>query len=111
LGYSQPLEPSSIKTPEPLHQILILSADQKEIFVTILQEQHEKRENIRLSYRASRQAERAEMDALHQDTLVRLQSVLTEAQITQFDELSKRPHPPRPSDKNWRGIGSVPATF
>lgn len=46
LGYSQPLERPNIKTPAPLNHILILSADQKEIFVTILQEQHEKKKTF-----------------------------------------------------------------
>lgn len=110
-GYSQTLEESAPNRPDHLAQILILSEDQKHSFLEILEAQHSKREAIRESYRTSREAEREEMKALHQDTLQQLQSVLTEDQITQFDEIEKRRRPPHPIDRVEQGVSASHSTF
>ena len=95
LGNAQSSERERPKGPEHLVEILELNEDQRDRFITIMKEQHQKRMEVRNLHASSRQGEKADMDALHSETLQRLNSVLTDTQLEKFEEMAKK-HRPRP---------------
>jgi Spy/CpxP family protein refolding chaperone len=80
--------------PEQLISQLGINDEQRESFLSIMKEQHDKRMNIHQQYRGARDKVHKAIMTLHQETLERLQQVLSAEQITQFEQLMKqrRPH-------------------
>ncbi len=97
LGNAQSTERERPKGPEHLIEILELTEDQRDPFITIMKEQHEKRMKVRNLNQSSREEEKRDMDTLHTETLQRLNSVLTVTQLEKFEEMAKkhRPQPPQ----------------
>lgn len=102
-GYTHPSDDHDGKGPDHLVETLILSESQKVIFLEIMTQQHEMKENIRIQYKASRDEERSQMDALHEETLELLSPVLTAEQLDNFETQVKkhRPHRPQFSTINY----------
>lgn len=71
---------------QQLAEELALSEEQTESFLNVLSSQHEKRREIIKAHKMeSKKKPREAMDALHQETLSQLASVLTEEQLQQFE--------------------------
>jgi Spy/CpxP family protein refolding chaperone len=81
--------------PEKMVEELKISQDQQAAFLTIMKEQHKKRMDLRVQYRDSREEGRQAMQVLHQQTVERLEDVLSAAQVSQFETLVEANRPPR----------------
>jgi len=68
---------------------LELSDDKAQAFREVMQARGEQGKSIREQYKESHQAEQQAMKALFEDTLVQLESVLTEQQINSFKAIQK----------------------
>lgn len=72
---------------QQIAQDLSLSDEQTESFMSVLNSQHEKRREIMKAHRKEREEKpRAEMEALHQETISLLASVLSAEQLQQFED-------------------------
>lgn len=91
---AQPERAGHGRGPEQLMQKLGLNEDQKQQFLAIMKEQHEKRIELHGQYRDSRSQEHQAMETLHQQTIERLQPLLTEDQLSQFEYAMKHRRPP-----------------
>lgn len=77
---------------EALITILQISESQETEFLSVMAAQHEQRKAIREQYSESRKAQRTEMKALHQETLDKLQSVLSLSQVDAFKAVMRQKH-------------------
>ncbi len=77
------------KKGEHMIATLELSDDKAQAFREVMQARGEKGKSIREQYKESHQAEQQAMKALFEDTLVQLESVLTEQQINSFKAIQK----------------------
>jgi len=73
-----------------LLNVLQISDDQKEEFVSIMREQHEKKRTIRGEFKAPRKEEHEARKSLRRETISRLETVLSESQIKAFVELNEK---------------------
>lgn len=85
------------KGPKRLIKALDISESQKADFLAVMKSQHEKRMQLHEQYRSAKKEGREEMKALHQETLEKLQPILTESQLQAFEDFSKKNRPPRKS--------------
>ncbi|NQZ10810.1 MAG: hypothetical protein HRT35_26960, partial [Algicola sp.] len=60
-----------------------------------MKEQHKKRMDLHEQYRASREEGHQAMQELHQQTVEKLEGVLSAAQVSQFETLVESRRPPR----------------
>ena len=93
--------------PQRMIESLNISDEQKQSFSEIMKEQHEKRMDIHDQYRSSREDEHNAMKNLHQETLEKLQTVLSAEQLEKFSALAKQHRPPRhhrPARNNTKSI-------
>lgn len=86
--------------PADIARELGLDAAQTPQFVQILEDQHAKRRALQEDADADHAAMRRKMDALREETLARLRSVLSADQLARFEQLLPRPPgaPPRERD-------------
>lgn len=80
--------------PAEMARELGLDAAQTPQFVQILEDQHAKRRALQDNADADHAAMRQKMDALREETLARLRSVLNAEQLARFEQLL--PKPPGP---------------
>ena len=92
--------------PSEMAQKLGLDATTTTKFVAILEEQRTKHRALHDAAETDRAAMRQKMDALHEETLARLKTVLNADQIARFEAL--RPKPPGPGDGQGRPHGPPP---
>jgi len=90
--------------PQKLIQILDISENQKDEFLSIMDKQHKKRKSIHKQQRDSRKKDHDAMNALHKETLEKLQPVLSAEQLEKFQTFIKNNRPPR----NQSGQGPRP---
>lgn len=76
--------------PQHLIETLEITADQEDLFVTIMKAQHEKRMSIHEQYKDIHEEERSLMTSLDEDTLTLLQDVLTTEQLETFASMEKQ---------------------
>lgn len=88
------IQPSQARPPkeipsehwQQLAQELALNEEQTESFLNVMSSQHEKRREIIEAHRMeSKKKPREAMDALHQETISQLATVLTNEQLQQFE--------------------------
>ena len=77
------------KKGEHMIATLELSDDKAQAFREVMQARGEQGKSIREQYKKSHQAEQQAMKALFEDTLVQLETVLTEQQINSFKAIQK----------------------
>ncbi|MBL8298569.1 MAG: hypothetical protein JNN30_09510 [Rhodanobacteraceae bacterium] len=82
------------QSPSEMARTLGLDAAATATFVGILREQHAKHRALREIAKTERSAMHQNQQALHQETLERLKTVLSADQIARFETL--RPRPPQP---------------
>jgi hypothetical protein len=97
-----PLQAHSLQTGENAHKkhdklkelvtILQISGSQSPEFLSVLEAQHEKRKKVRSQYDESRKEQHQAMKMLHQETLEKLQSVLTDSQVDAFKAVMAQKH-------------------
>jgi len=92
------------KGPQKLIQELDISENQKDEFLSIMDEQHKKRKSIHKQQRDSRKKDHDAMKSLHEETLEKLQPVLSAEQLEKFQTFIKNNRPPR----NQSGQGPRP---
>mgnify|MGYP000718708643 CR=1 FL=1 len=85
------------KGPKRLIKALDISESQKEDFLVVMKSQHEKRMQLHEQSRSAQREGHEEMKALHQETLEKLQPILTESQLQAFEDFTKKNRPPRKS--------------
>ena len=81
--------------PVRMAEELGISEAQKAVFLTIMKEQHQKRIDLHTQYRDSREEGYQAMQVLHQQTVERLEGLLSAAQVSQFETLVEAHRPPR----------------
>ena len=99
VGQAQSADREGRKGPEHLAEMLELSEDKRASFLDVMKQQHEKRMAIREQYQGSRRPEKSTMDALHAETLQMLAPILTDDQLTQFEEIVKQHRPRHPKQE------------
>jgi len=93
------------KGPQKLIQVLDISENQKDEFLSIMDEQHKKRKSIHKQQRDSRKKDHDAMKSLHEETLEKLQPVLSAEQLEKFEVFIKTNRPHR--NKDGQGPQSV----
>ena len=83
------------KGPHKLMEAINITKNQKDEFLAIMKVQHEKRQSIHQQGRESREQNHDSMKALHAETVEKLQPVLSEDQLEQFESFIKNKRPPR----------------
>jgi hypothetical protein len=84
--------------------ILQISESQSPKFLSIMEAQHEKRKNVRSQYDNGRKEQRQVMKMLHQETLERLQSILTDSQVEAFKAVMAQKHRKRGNKSHRNGV-------
>jgi len=77
---------------EELVKILQISESQSTEFMSIMSAQYEQRKNVHSQFDESRREQRKAMKTLHQETVEKLQSVLTDSQIEAFKAVMDKKH-------------------
>ena len=75
------------RDPVKLLKLLQITDQQSEEFLTILEAQYQEKGQIHEQHRSSREQQRTQIDQLHQETLQRLEPVLSASQMAVFKEL------------------------
>ena len=77
---------------EELVTILQISESQSPEFLSIMKAQHEQRKNLHSQYDESRKEQFQAMKVLHQETIDKLQSILTDSQLEAFQAVMAQQH-------------------
>lgn len=94
---------------EGLVTILQISESQSPEFIAIMNAQHAQRKNIRSQYSESRKAQHKAMKTLHNETIEKLQGILTDSQIEAFKAIKAKQHSKRGSKKRRKGAEDTDA--
>jgi hypothetical protein len=89
---------------EALVKILQISESQSTEFMLIMKTQREQRKNVRSQFDESRKEQHKAMKALHQETIEKLQSVLTDSQIEAFKAFTAQKHHKRGHKSNRKSV-------
>ena len=77
---------------EELVTILQISESQSPEFLSIMKAQHEQRKNLHNLYDESRREQHQAMKVLHQETIEKLQGILTDSQVEAFKAVMAQKH-------------------
>jgi len=77
---------------EELVTILQISESQSPEFLAIMKAQYEKRKNLHSQYDENRKEQHQAMKELHQETIDKLQSILTDSQVEAFKAVMAQKH-------------------
>jgi len=86
-----------------LVKILQISESQYPEFLSIMKAQHEQRKNLHSQYDESRKEQFQAMKVLHQETIDKLQSILTENQVEAFKAVMAQKHRKRGNKSHRKG--------
>jgi len=81
------------KGPHKILEVLEISDDQKSEFLEVMNTQHEKRRALHNQQSELRAKNHDAMKALHQETLGKLEPILTEHQLEEFEAFAKKNRP------------------
>ncbi|WP_250657101.1 hypothetical protein [Alkalimarinus coralli] len=101
-GHADTLKPERKKGPEHLVELLELSEQQRTEFLDIMKQQHEKRMTVRDKHYNTRALEKADMDALHNETMQLLEPVLNDSQLKKFEQMAKKHRHRPPKEESLR---------
>jgi len=90
-----------------LVKILQISESQSSEFLSIMNAQHEQRKNLRSQYDESRKEQHQAMKAHHQETIEKLQSILTDSQIEAFKAIMAQKHRKRGNKLHRNGTANA----
>ena len=88
---------------EELVTILQISESQSPDFLSIMKAQHEQRKILRSQYDESRKEQHQAMKVLHQETIDKLQSILSDSQVEAFKAVMAQKHRKR-GNKSHRKV-------
>jgi hypothetical protein len=92
---------------DELVTILQISESQSPEFLSIMKAQYEQRKNLRSQYGESRKEQHQAMKVLHQETIDKLQSILTDSQVEAFKVVMAQKHRKRGNKSHRKGAGDA----
>jgi len=88
---------------EELVTILQISESQSPEFLAIMKAQYEQRKNLHSQYDENRKEQHQAMKELHQETIDKLQSILTDSQVEAFKAVMAQKHRKRGNKSHRKG--------
>jgi len=88
---------------EELVTILQISESQSTEFLSIMSAQHEQRINLRSQHEEGRREQRQAMKMLHEETIEKLHSILTDSQVEAFKAVMAQKHRKRGNKSHRKG--------